>query len=245
MMKKDCSFLIQNIIAHRGMHNIKEGIPENSMMAFEKAIKNNYIIELDVHILKDGNIVVYHDDNLKRLTGIDINIKDMKYVELKNIKLQGTEQEIPLLKDVLNFVDGRVPVIIELKYDNKCGLLENEVIKILKTYTGKYAVKSFNPLSVNYIRRRAPEIIRGQLSSDFKEEKINGFKKFFMSNMLFNFISKPDFISYDVRALPNKRIEKIRHKKIILGWTIRDKETFERVQKYCDNFICENIEELK
>ena len=66
-----------------------------------------------------------------------------------------------------------------------------------------------------------------------------------MSNMLFNFISKPDFISYDVRALPNKRIEKIRHKKIILGWTIRDKETFERVQKYCDNFICENIEELK
>ena len=80
---------------------------------------------------------------------------------------------------------------------------------------------------------------------EFKKEKINRFKRFFMSNMLFNFISKPDFISYDVRALPNKRIEKIRHKKIILGWTIRDKETFERVQKYCDNFICENIEELK
>ena len=83
-MKKDCSFLTENIIAHRGMHDIKEGIPENSMIAFEKAIQNNYIIELDVHILKDGNVVVFHDDNLKRLTNMDVMIKDMNYNELKS-----------------------------------------------------------------------------------------------------------------------------------------------------------------
>lgn len=244
-MKKDCSFLTENIIAHRGMHDIKEGIPENSMIAFEKAIQNNYIIELDVHILKDGNVVVFHDDNLKRLTNMDVMIKDMNYNELKRLKLQNTEQRIPLLEEVLNLINGKVPVIIELKYDNKCGLLEEKVIKILKSYHGKYALKSFNPLAVNYIRKKAPEIVRGQLASDFKGKKMNIFKRIFLSNMLFNIISRPDFISYDVKALPNKRLAKIRKNKIVLGWTIRDKETLKKAKKYCDNFICENILILK
>ena len=104
-MIKDVSFLKQNLIAHRGLHDIKKGIPENSMPAFEAALKKGYLIELDIHILKDNSIVVFHDDNLKRMTGIDKKIKDLTYEEVKQYKLQKTDNYIPLLQDVLKLVD--------------------------------------------------------------------------------------------------------------------------------------------
>lgn len=241
-MKKDISILTKSMIAHRGYHNIEEGIPENSMKAFKRAVENNLIIELDVHVLKDGEVVVFHDANLKRMTGIDKKIKDFNYNDIKEIKLQGTNEKIPLLKDVLNMVNGRVPIIIELKYDVKCGRLEEEVIKIIKNYNGEYAVKSFNPLSVNYFRKKFPEAIRGQLSSDFKTDKMSKIKKLILSKMVFNFITKPDFISFDIRALPNKKVQKIRKNKLILGWTIKNENDLEKAKKYCDNYICENID---
>ena len=246
-MNKNIDFLISNLIAHRGYHNINNNIPENSIKAFEEAIKNNFIIELDVHILRDGKIVVFHDDNLNRMTGINKNIKDMEYRQIEKLKLQGTDQKIPLLEEVLELVNGKVPIIIELKYDVKSGLLEKKLIEILKKYKGKYAIKSFNPFSVNYIRKHFPEAIRGQLSSDFKGSNIPKIKKIFLSKMLFNFITKPDFISYDIKALPNKRITKLRKNKLILGWTARDVKDLEKAKKYCDNIIFENIElyELK
>lgn len=240
-MDRDISFLTQNLIAHRGYHNIKKGIPENSILAFEEAIKYNLTIELDVHILTDGKVVVFHDDNIKRMTGIDQNIKDMDYDTIKKIQLQGTNQRIPLLQEVLSLVDGKVPIIIELKYDVKCGVLEKEVIKILKNYNGKYAIKSFNPFSIMYFKKEFSNVIRGLLVSDFKDEKMSKLRKIVLSKMLFNSITKPDFISYDIKALPNRRVAKLRRNKIILGWTIRNKEDLEKAEKYCDNFICENI----
>lgn len=238
-MKKDTSFLTKNMIAHRGYHDIEKCIPENSMRAFEEATKNNYIIELDVHILKDDEVVVFHDDNLKRMTGIDKKIKECTYEEISKMNLKQTEEKIPLLKNVLNLVDGKVPIIIELKTDLRCGKLEKEVIKILGQYNGEYAIKSFNPFSVNYFRKHAPNVIRGQLASDFKNDKMFILKKLFLKYMLFNFVSKPDFISYDIRALPNKKIEKIREKQLILGWTARTQEDIEKAKKYCDNVIFE------
>lgn len=239
---RDTSFLVNRLIAHRGYHNIKKGIPENSILAFEEAIKNDLIIELDVHVLNDGNVVVIHDDNIKRMTGIDRNIKDMNYYEIEKVRLQETEQKIPLLKEVLELIDGKVPVIIELKYDVKCGVLEEQVIKLLRNYKGKYAVKSFNPFSINYFRKNFPEAIRGQLSAEFKKDKMPIIKKFMLRKMFFNFITKPDFISYCIKALPNNRVRKLRKKKLILGWTIRSKEDLEYAKKYCDNYICENID---
>lgn len=241
-IKRDTSFLKSNPIAHRGYHNIDKRIPENSILAFKEAIKNNLIIELDVHILKDGNVVVFHDDNLKRMTGIDKNIKDLTFQELNEVYLGETKEKIPLFTDVLKLVDGKVPIIIELKSDTKCGLLEEEVIKILKKYKGKYAIKSFNPLSVRYFKKHYPEAIRGQLVSSFKNKKISKLKKLLFSNMFFNFITKPDFISYDIKALPNKKISKLRDNKLILGWTVRNINDLEKAKKYCDNYICENID---
>ena len=243
-MKKNLEFLKQNLIAHRGMHNIKEGIPENSLKAFEKAIENKYIIELDVHILKDKSVVVFHDDNLNRMTGINKNIKDVTYNEIKHLKLLDTNNYIPLLKDVLNVVNGKVPIIIELKYDVKCGILENKTMELLKLYKGQYAIKSFNPFSVYWLKKKYPEVIRGQLASSFKNYKINIINKFFMKNRISNYITKPDFISYDINGLPNKKIENYRKNNLVLGWTIKNKSDLEKAKKYCDNFICENLDKI-
>ena len=239
---KDLSFLKQSLIVHRGYHNIKKGIPENSLLAFKEAIKNNLIIELDVRLAKDKEVIVFHDTNLKRMTGINKLVKDLTYDEIKNVELLNTKETIPLFKDVLNLINGQVPIIIELKIDQKIGLLEQEVIKLLDNYKGKYAIKSFNPFTVNYFRKKRPDIIRGQLSTDFKRQKMLKIKKIFLSKMPFNFITKPDFISYDIRALPNKRISKLRKNKLILGWTIRNEIDLVKAKKYCDNYICENID---
>lgn len=235
----DVNFLKNNLIAHRGLHN--KIIPENSIPAFKEAIKKKYIIEFDVHILKDNNVVVFHDDNLKRLTGIDKKIKDTTYNEIKNLKLNNTENYIPLLEDVLKLVNGRVPLLIELKFDNKVGLLEDKLIDIMKDYKGLYAYQSFSPFSLIYLKKHKTNIPRGLLVSDFKNNKINIIKKIFLKNMLLNSFVKPDFISVNYNYLSNKKIQKYKNNKLILTWTIRNKKDINKYKDFCDNFIVENI----
>lgn len=238
---KDLNFLKSNLIAHRGYHNKEIGIPENSMLAFIEAINNNYVIELDVHILKDGNVVVFHDNNLKRMTGINKLIKNTTYNEIKDIKLDNTDQTIPLLSDVLKLADGKVPLLIELKYDNKVGMLEDKLINIMKDYKGLYAFQSFSPFSLIYLKKHYPNVPRGLLVSDFKNNKINIIKKFLLKNMVFNFLIKLDFISVNYNYLNSKKIQKLRNNKLILTWTIRNNDDLNNVKDLCDNYIVENI----
>ncbi len=238
---RDLSFIKNGIIAHRGLYNNSLRVPENSILAFEKAIKNGYSIELDVHVLKDGKVVVFHDDSLLRMTGVNKKIKDTNYEEIKDLKLMGSNEKIPLFSEVLKIVNGKVPILIELKYDTKLGSLEDKLMETLKEYKGKIAVQSFNPLSIYYMKRKYPEVIRGQISSDLKEEKMNFGVRVILKNMLFNFLTKPDFISYDIRSLPNRKVEKYRKKHPVLCWTIRNKKELEFARRYADNFICENI----
>jgi len=223
---------------------MEKGIPENSLGAFSEAIKNNYIIEFDVHLLKDGNIVVFHDDDLLRMTTVNKPLRDCTYKEIKNLKLYDTKYNIPLLKEVLDLINNKVAIIIELKTDNKVGKLEERLMEEIKVYKGIYVVKSFNPFSVNWFKKNYPNIIRGQLSCDFVEESFTKLKKIILKNMLLNFISKPDFVSYEVNSLPKRCVQKFRRNKLVLGWTIRNKEDYDHAKKYCDNFICENIYSL-
>ena len=130
---KDLTFLTSSLIAHRGVHNDK--IEENTLLSFKRAIEKRYIIEFDVHMLKDETLVVYHDYSLKKLTGVNKIIEDLTYNELKKIKLK-TGQMIPTLKEVLNLIDGKVPVIIELKGNLKPGKLEELVAQNLDEYKG-------------------------------------------------------------------------------------------------------------
>ena len=158
---KDLSFLKNNLIAHRGLHN--KDIPENSIPAFKNAIKNNYIIELDIHLLKDNTIIVFHDDNLQRMTTKNIELKNTTYGKIKNLKLNNTNYTIPTLSEVLKLVSGKVPLIIELKYDRKVGLLEQELVKQLDDYKGNFCIKSFRPQTVRWFKKNKPDYIRGLL----------------------------------------------------------------------------------
>lgn len=228
---KKLSFLTDKLIAHRGYHNNK--YIENTLESFKKSISHNYIIELDIHLLKDNNIVVYHDDNLKRLTNIDKSIKDYTYKELEKI----SKFHIPLLKEVLDIVDGKVPIIIEYKYDTKVGDLEKMSIKILDNYKGEFAIQSFNPLTILWFRLNRPNYIRGQLASN-KFPK-NYLIRHILSNMYTNRITKPDYIAVNLSMLKDKKIQKLRKKYIVIGYTIKNSKELLKYKNLADNFICD------
>ena len=144
------NFLKNNIIAHRGIYDNKK-IFENSLEAFKKAIDKGYAIELDLRLTKDNKIVIFHDDKLERLTNEKGYIKDKNFIELEKIKLINNSK-IPTFKEVLDLVNGKVPLLIELKSNIKGTRLEKEVVKELKNYKGEYAIQSFNPRTILWFR---------------------------------------------------------------------------------------------
>lgn len=234
------SWLVELPIAHRGLHD--KQVPENSMMAFKNAIDNGYAIELDVRMLSDGTIVVFHDDSLARLTGNDGYIKFLKKSDLDMLTLEGSQEKIPTFEEVLKFVDGRTPLLIEIKNQSKIGELEAKVLEILKDYQGKFAIQAFNPYVLNYFYKHAPQIPRGQLAGYLKTQKLPFFQKFALKRMLLNKrVSHPDFISYEGKFLPNRFVRQ--YKRLpLLAWTIRSQEEYMKVVKYCDNIIFEGFE---
>lgn len=234
------SWLVERFIAHRGLHD--QNNPENSLGAFQNAIDNDHPIELDVHLISDGTVVVFHDSTLSRLTGKDGYVKNLTKDDLKNYNLANTEYTIPTLQEVLELVDGKVPLLIEIKNLDKVGELESATYKLLKEYKGEYAVQSFNPYSMQWFYNNAPDVIRGQLSSYFKGEKLSFFKKFVLKRLMLNKkVSHPDFICYDHKDIPNRFVKRFKNLPLIV-WVITKQEDFLRVVKHCDNIIFENFE---
>ena len=225
------------IIAHRGIYdNIK--IYENTKEAIKKAIEKKYIIEIDIHKTVDNKIIVFHDYNTKRLFNVNLNIEKSTYDKLNNLK----KFHIPTLEEILKLVDGKVPILIELKQPDKIGALENQTMNILKKYKGQYAIQSFNPQTIYWFKKYYPNVLRGQLSSKFKNKKMPKIKKIILSKMLLNIITKPNFISYKYDDLSINSIKKYQTKGLkVLGWTIRTKEEYDKYKKYYDNLICENF----
>lgn len=233
------SWIIKSPIAHRGLHN--EENPENTLGAFKRAIDAGYPIELDVTAIDDGTIVVFHDEKLCRLTSCDGYITSLSKSKLKEYKILKSEYHIPTLSEVLELVEGQVPLLIEIKNSGKVGYAEKNILNLLKEYHGEYAVQSFNPFSILYFKENAPSILRGQLSSFFTGNKdLNSIKKFMLKRMMFNRQTKPDFISYDITNIPNRFLNKYDHLPI-LGWTVRSQSEYARVANYVDNIIFENF----
>ena len=189
------SWLVEKYIAHRGLHD--EESPENSLSAFEKAIEKGYVIELDVQQIADGNVVVFHDTSLSRMTGQDGYLKNLILEDLSACYLEGTKETIPTLQQVLDLVDGRTPIIIEIKNSLKVGKLESATLEILKNYKGQFAIMSFNPYVLSWFKENAPEILRGQLSAYFKKDKLSLVKKVVLKKMLLNKVAQPNFIAYE------------------------------------------------
>lgn len=234
------SWLVQTPIAHRGLHD--KTAPENSLAAYKKAIDCGYAIEIDVRMLSDGTVVVFHDDSLARLTGNDGYIKFLKKSDLDMLTLGDSQEKIPTLEQVLAFVDGKTPLLIEIKNLDKVGDLENKVIDLLKDYHGKFAIQSFNPYVLQYFYKHAPTIVRGQLSGYFKNQKLPFFHRLALKHMMLNKkVSHPDFISYEAKRLPNRFVK--RFKKLpLLAWTVKNQDEYLKVVKYCDNIIFEGFE---
>ena len=225
------------IISHRGIHDNKK-IYENTLEAFELSIKKGYIIELDIRLTKDKKIIVFHDANTKRITNQNKIVEENTYKELNSQNII----HIPLLEEVLTLVNGKVPLLIEIKPSSITGELESLLMNLLTKYQGKYAIQSFSPKVLYYFKRNYPKVLRGQLSKKYTKQKISPTNKFILSNMLLNIITKPHFISYKYNELSPEKIKKYKKKNIhLIGWTITNEREFEHYKKYYDNLICENI----
>jgi len=233
------SWICKQYIAHRGFYD--ENNPENSLPAFERAIENNFAIELDVRGLADGTVVVFRDSTLGRMTGADGFIANYTYEDIKPLTLLKTKEHIPTLEEALNFINGRTPVLIEIKNMGKVANIEQTVWNVLKKYKGEYAVQSFNPYSLEWFKINAPHVTRGQTASFYKGVKNVEFaKKFSLKRMLLNKkVSEPHFINYKVEDLPNRYVRKYKDLPL-LCWVVRE-DTFERAKKVADNMIFEGF----
>lgn len=234
------SWLAEQPIAHRGLHD--KSHPENSLGAFSKAIEAGYPIELDIQMIADGTIIVFHDDSLSRLTDNDGYVKFLNKTDLNLLTLSGSKEKIPTFEEVLKFVDGKVPLLIEIKNMGKVGDLEKAVIELLKDYKGEYAIQSFNPFVLEYFYKHAPSIPRGQLAGFLTNLKMSFFKRYAMKRMVGNKkISHPDFIAYEAKHLPNRFTKKFKELPL-LAWTVKSQSEYLKVVKHCDNVIFEGFE---
>lgn len=225
-INKDLTFLKDIEIAHRGLWNTK--FPENSIGAFKNSIGKNLPIELDVHLLKDNTLVVFHDDNLKRMTGQNLQIKDCNYEDIKKLKLLNTEYTIPTFEEVLQLVNGKVLIDIEIKTDVNSFKVCKKLCELLKNYEGPILIKSFNPIFIAWFRFHKSYYTRGLLVSKLKNVKINKLIKYICYKMHLNFLVKPDFIAFNLKDLPNRKIEKLYSKGVpILLWTVNKNESIE------------------
>lgn len=223
-------------IAHRGLHD--STTPENSLLAYQKAIDAGYAIEIDVRPIDDGTVVVFHDDDIKRMTNRDGYVCNLTKADLDEITLLDSDQKIPTFEEVLKFVGGRVPLLIEIKNTGKIGQLERDTLALLENYQGEFAVQSFNPYSLEYFKKHAPHILRGQLAAFFGKE-MTFLRRYMLSRLKLNKVSAPDFISYRHSDLPIKYVT--RTKLPVLAWTVRSNSELEKVKPYCDNIIFENF----
>lgn len=191
------------IFAHRGLADDK--FPENSKVAFTNTINYNIGAELDVRLSKDGVPVVFHDETLKRMCGDSRKISDVSFVELNSMRLNGTDNTIPSLEEVLELINGKIPLLIELKLPNhnfRFKRLERKTIRLLKNYGGEYMIQSFNRPAMKFIKRKFPQIKCGIL----------------LRRMVRN-TSDFDFVNYRIINLNKQKTNKLRTQyPIILGW---------------------------
>ncbi len=158
-------------IVNKGIFDNKT-IPENSLASFEQAIQNNCALSFSVHVISDGTVVVFSDSQLSRLTQKDGYVKNLTYKDLENYHLLNTQYTIPTLEQVLNFVNNRTPLLIEIVSTNKnVGIDEARILNILNNYTGKFAIHSRNPFTVEWFKTNAPQICRGFINTKWKDMK--------------------------------------------------------------------------
>lgn len=223
---------------HRGYYD-NLSFPENSISAFKRAVELNVGIELDVQLTKDKVPVVFHNFNCEELAGSNVFIKDLTLSELKQLKLLSTNEEIPTLKEVLRIVDGKVPLYIELKnfgFDYK--ELVDYTIAELVDYQGSFMLCAFNPFMLGYVRKAYPKYIRGLIIENYKRGYT--FFDFVCSTQLFNFLARPDLISYHYKEVSKFRYN-IYHKLGVpmIAWPVASVFEYNKYKDRFDDLVIE------
>ena len=229
--------------AHRGLHDKEKA--ENSISAFAAAVEAGYGIELDVRLSKDGELVVFHDDTLDRMTEARGRVDSFTAKELAELHLGDTCDGVPTFREVLDIVDGKVPLLVEMKEDlGKYGVAK-KTAEMLKEYKGEYIVESFNPLAIEYFGRLMPDVAKGLLCSNYlKNPKTRNIKTFAVQNMLMNVYCKPDFIAYSHKDWKDAGLAMIRTfypKAPLVCWTLTTPEEEAAAKEHgFTSFIFEN-----
>ena len=212
--------------AHRGLHDSVKA--ENSMSAFAAAKENGFGIELDVRLSKDGELMVYHDDDLSRIVGIEGKFSDFTYAELSEMNLLETDDKIPTFKEVLDLIDGAVPLLVELKVASGERGVAKKFVEVIEGYKGDFIVESFNPFALRELRALRPDIIRGILSTEYMKSPKHKGKTLFrmLQNLQFNFLMRPDFIAYEKNGSGVRNLRRIRRsfETTLIAWTIKSQE---------------------
>lgn len=234
-----------SIIAHRGLHNSQLDIPENSLLAYQKALDAHLAIEIDVHLTQDGQLVVFHDNDLLRVCGSPLVVEESTYQQLQQYGLNQTAERIPLLSQVLELVAGQVPLLIELKLPGRDMRLCPKIAAILDDYSGKYLIQSFNTLGVRWFKKYRPGVLRGQLASRLTKDNDGPHIvfRFCAEYLLSNCLCRPDFISYKFHDRKNCSLYLIQHlfHTPIAVWTLRKEADFYQARKHFHMVIFEGL----
>lgn len=243
--KQTAEFFEKNGIfyAHRGLHS--STVPENSLEAFRLACENGYGMELDLHVTADDKLCVFHDGTLKRMCGVEGKVEEKTVAELAELRLKDTDQYVPTFDEVLKVVDGRYPLIVELKGENMNTRVCELAAEALDNYKGAYCIESFNPKYVAWFKKHRPNVIRGQLSAKMSAKNGSLSKKirnFILRHMLMNVISRPDFLAY---AINDCSIVSFRISRAMggypVGWTARTEENMAAAKGEFSAVIFENV----
>ncbi len=246
MRRLDHSFLKKIPIAHRGYHTSE--IPENSLLSAENAIRHGYAIELDIRVTRDGQIIVFHDEYAKRCLGLEGRIGQYTYDEIKDIDLLGFKGvHVPLFSEFLAYVDGRAPLLIELKACFGSKHFVENVVRMLRGYRGEFVIQTFNPFYLIKLKKIAPEIIRGQLiTKDLSEmprerfrDRLGYFVVWLFGFTRFNWFSDPDFYNIDIRCYG--KYQKRYAIRNVLTFVVTNEEEYNRAMRCTDNVVFENM----
>lgn len=242
--KPDTSFL-SGAFAHRGYFDNENNIPENSLAAFQRAVDAGVGVELDVALSSDGVAMVFHDQTLERMCGVEGNVWDYTCEELQQMKLLGTDYTIPTLVQAMELIDGKVPVIVEHKMDLVDTAICASSYEILKDYEGQWCMKSFDPRALMWYKSNAPEVIRGQLAAEFwKDEKYAGKALYTaLSYLVGNVATRPDFISYQYEGVNNISLVLCR----LMGakaacWTVQTQQAYDVMKNKFDMVVFDGFE---
>ena len=232
-------------IAHRGLFDNASDHPENTLAAFQRAVDAGFGVELDVHLTKDNQVVVAHDAGLDRICGEDVLIRDLTYAQLQQRHVFTSTQTIPLFTDVLAVLGGKVPLVVEIKFDPRLDETCQRTDEILRTYDGPYCMESFDPRALMWYRRNNPDVPRGQLSDDFADDPGTSIEpvNWLLTNMMLNPWARPDFIAY---RWPAVRRLGVRFWHRVLGcsmfaWTIQSQGQLDAARPYFDAFIFDSF----